>query len=332
MIRLATVGTSTITEKFLAACRLTGRYIFHTAYSRTAETGAAFARAQGFLKSSNDLRAVASDPEIDAVYIATPNAFHAAQSRLFLENSKHVICEKPIVTACREYGELLSLAREKGLVYAEAIISRHSAGRRILQDAIGKIGRISQARLDFCQLSSRYAAFKHGERVNIFDMSLAAGTLMDLGVYTVYAAADLFGKPETISAVATLSEEGTDLAGAALFGYGDFTATLTYSKIGQGAAGSEVIGDRGVVRIGSISQYAAITLVQDGRETVLLDTPSRAEVMRGEADTFADYIEKPDTAMADYAAVCELTHTVHTCMDRIKAQAKIQYSVKENSI
>ena len=48
MVRLATVGTSAITEKFLAACRLTGRYVFKTAYSRDKSRGESFAAAQGF--------------------------------------------------------------------------------------------------------------------------------------------------------------------------------------------------------------------------------------------------------------------------------------------
>ena len=94
MIRLATVGTSAITEKFLSACRLTGRYDFHTAYSRNIEKGEKFAKAQGFEHFSDDLRAVAENPELDAVYIATPNVFHYEQSKLFLENGKNVICEK----------------------------------------------------------------------------------------------------------------------------------------------------------------------------------------------------------------------------------------------
>ena len=85
MIRLATVGTSAITEKFLSACRLTGRYELHTAYSRSIKKGEDFAKAQGFKHFSDDLRAVAENPDIDAVYIATPNVFHYEQSRLFLE-------------------------------------------------------------------------------------------------------------------------------------------------------------------------------------------------------------------------------------------------------
>ena len=332
MVSLATVGTSAITEKFLAACRLTEKYIFHTAFSRSCENGERFARAQGFEHFSDDLRAVAENPEIDAVYIATPNVFHYEQSKLFLKNGKHVICEKPITTDCQKYDELLCLANQKGLIYAEAIMSRHCAGRAVLLDALKQIGKISQVRIDFCQLSSRYEKFKNGEHVNIFDMSLAAGTLMDLGVYCVYAALDLFGKPDTVSAAAAFANNGADISGAAVLGYKDFTATLSYSKIGQSSIGSEIIGDRGVVKIGSISQYADISLMKDGKEIPLLGIPERAEVMRGEAEKFADYIENKDAFSDDYKSVCELTHNVHTCMDLIKQSANIKYTIKEFSL
>lgn len=328
MIKLATIGTSSITEKFLAACRLTGRYEFHTAYSRSRENGEKFAKAQGFKHFSNDLRAVAENPEIDAVYVATPNVFHYVQSKFFLENGKNVICEKPIATDCGKYDELLALANKNELIYAEAIMSRHCEGRQILLDALKQIGRISQARIDFCQLSSRYEKFKNGERVNIFDMSLAAGTLMDLGVYCVYAAVDLLGMPDTVYASAAFADNGADLSGGAVLGFEDFTAVLSYSKIGQSAIGSEIVGDKGVVKIGSVSQYADISLIKDGKETPLLGMPDRAEVMRGEAEKFADYIEK-DAFADDYKSVCELTHNVHTCMDSIKQSAKIKYPIKE---
>ena len=329
MINLATVGTGDITEKFLSACRLTDRYEFHTAYSRSLENGEKFAKKQGFKHFSDNLISVAKSPEIDTVYMATPNVFHYEQSKLFLENGKNVICEKPITTDCKKYDELLALANEKALIYAEAIMSRHSAGREILLDALSQIGKISQARIDYCQLSSRYEKFKKGERVNIFDMSLAAGTLMDLGVYCVYAALDLLGKPDTVSASAAFADNGADLSGGAVLGYKDFTAVLSYSKIGQSAIGSEIVGDSGAIKIGSISQYADISLVKNGKEALLLGIPDRAEVMRGEAVIFADYIENRDAFLGDYKSVCELTHNVHTCMDLIKQSAKIEYPIKE---
>lgn len=329
MLRLATVGTSAITEKFSEACHLTERYELHTCYSRTAETGKKFAKAQGFKFFSTDLTEVAQNPQIDAVYIATPNIFHYEQSKLFLENGKNVICEKPIATDCAKYDELLSIADKKGLIYAEAIMSHHSKGHKILKDALKQIGRISLARIDFCQLSSRYEKFKSGEHVNIFDMSLAAGTLMDLGVYCVYAALDLLGCPDSVCASAAFAGNGADLSGGAVLSYKDFTAVLSYSKIGGSAIHSEIIGDLGVIKIGSVSQFADISLVKNGKEQLLLGTPEHSEVMRGEAEKFADYIENSLAFSDDYKATCKLTHNVHTCMDLIKQSAKIKYPLKE---
>ncbi len=329
MLKLATVGTSAITEKFLSAVRLTGRYILHTAYSRDSEKGAEFAKNQGFLNSSDDIYAVASNPDIDVVYIATPNVFHYEQSKLFLKNNKNVICEKPIVTALWQFEELCALAKSKNLIYTEAIMSVHCFGRDILHNAIKEIGNVTQARLDFCQLSSRYESFLAGEHMNIFDMSLGAGTLMDLGVYCVYAAVDLFGKPKNITAAAAFFENGADCVGSAVLEYDGFLATLSYSKAGQSQLGSEIVGDKGAITIGSVSQYADITLHTDDKTEKLLDYPPRAEVMAGEAEKLADYIENFPEFEEDYLKTTELTHTVHYCMDLIKQKANINYNLKE---
>lgn len=328
MIRLATVGTSGITEKFISAARLTDRFCLETAYSRSADKGERFCKNHGFNSFCTDINTLAKSPDIDAVYIASPNALHYAQSKLFLENGKNVLCEKPITASAREYDELLSLADKNGVIYAEAIMSRHCKGRKILFDALAEIGEISAARIDYCQRSSRYDAFKNGERMNIFDMSLGAGTLTDLGVYCVYAAVDMFGMPNTVKATASYFENGADKSGAAVFGYDGLTAVLSYSKAGQSAVGSEIVGDKGTVKIGSVSQYADISLVKDGKETKLWSCPTRDEIMGDEAVKFADYIEKKNTEN-DYREVSELTHTVHTCMDLIKQSADIKYPIKE---
>ena len=68
----------------------------------------------------------------------------------------------------------------------EAIIPIYNSSRRLIKNALKEIGNISMVKIDYCQRSSRYDRFMNGEHVNIFDMSLHAGTLMDLGVYCVY--------------------------------------------------------------------------------------------------------------------------------------------------
>lgn len=323
MIRLATVGTSAITEKFLDAVRLTGRFEHTAVFSRNRQTGETFANKVGCKTVFTDLNKLAQSDCIDAVYIATPNVCHFEQSRLFLQNGKNVICEKPITTNALEYKKLKALADKNGLVYIEAIMSRHTAARTAVIDAVSKIGKISMARIDYCQLSSRYQSFMEGNPHNIFDMSLYAGTLMDLGIYCVYGAVDLLGVPNSITASASYFDNGCDKDGCAVFDYGDFKAVLTYSKTGQSALGSEIIGDSGTLRLESISQYAGVTLINGDKETQIFDFPERALVMRGEADNFADFIEGIN--LEEYAACSKLALQVHTCMDKIKKSAGLRY-------
>lgn len=332
MLRLSTVGTSAITEKFVSAAKKTGRFTLELVCSRSPGTAAAFAEKHGFKRFSADIEAAAEDKAVDAVYIASPNSLHYAQSRLFLEGGKHVLCEKPVTTSLAQYTELKELADKKGLIYAEAVMSRHCRGRKVLLETLGEIGGISMARLNFCQRSSRYDAFMNGEHMNIFDMSLGAGTLNDLGVYCVYAAVDLLGMPNNVTASASFFANGADKSGAAIFSYDGFTAVLSYGKAGQSAAASEIIGDRGTLRIGSVSQYADAVLVAGGTEHRLTGTPTRDEIMGDEAVKFADYIENRGASEADYGEASLLTRNVHACMELIRQGAGIKYPIKETRL
>ena len=322
-MRFATIGTSLIAEQFVAGARLSGVWEHAAVYSRKRETGLAFCEKTGctgaVYTSPDDL----AQADIDAVYIASPNVCHYEQSKFFLERGKHVLCEKPITVTAAQYRELRTLAAQNGLVYMEAIMSRHANNRQTLHDAVARLGRISTARLDFCQLSSRYAAYRRGEHPNIFNPALYGGALMDLGIYCVWAAVDLFGKPDRISATASFGENGIDVAGSATFVYPTFSAVLTYAKNGQSRIGSEIVGDNGTVSMRLISMYADITEYAVGGESVFTPSADKVTVMSEEATRFAAYIQTPDTA--DYAVLCDQTQTVLDCMDAMVQAAGITY-------
>lgn len=325
MIRYATIGTSAITECFIKGCEISNRFTHAAVYSRNEQKGEAFATKDGCKKVYTDLEALAADKDIDAVYIASVNSCHADQTKFLLSHGKHVICEKPCVTLPNEFASLKKLADEKGLVYIEAITSRHSKSREALKKALAEVGRIASIRIDFCQRSSRLDRFYKGEHVNIFDMSLAAGTLNDLGVYCVYAAVDLFGVPQSITASASYFDNGADSSGTAVFSYENNQAVITYSKAGQSAVGSEIVGDNATVTIGSVSQYTDVRLYKNGKAEVIVPPIEKPEIMSGEATDFANYIEYPEKYKNDYDSISLLTQNVHECMAAIKESAKIRY-------
>ena len=110
MIKLATIGTSWITEAFLLGCGLLkNKFQLIAVYSRNYEKGLEFGKKFGCENVICDIEKLAIDPEIEAVYIASPNAFHYSQSKLMLQNKKHVLCEKPITVTPEELEELQAL-------------------------------------------------------------------------------------------------------------------------------------------------------------------------------------------------------------------------------
>lgn len=324
MIKYATIGTSLIAQQFVIGASATNALQLSAVYSRKYESGIAFAQKFGCEKVYTSLKDLANDKNIDAVYIASPNVCHAEQSELLLNAGKHIICEKPITTSAGEYKRLKALADKKGLIYFEAIIPIYNPSRNRIKSALNKIGNIAMAKIDYCQRSSRYDRFISGEHVNIFDMSLYAGTLMDLGVYCVYAAVDLFGVPKNIQASANFLSNGADGSGIAIFEYDNFSACLTYSKTGQSIAPTEIVGDSGSIIMETAVYYQDAYLVINNKKEPLFDDVSKETLMGYEALALCDFIN--GKRLEEYKTNSENCLNVHTCMDIIKQKANIKYN------
>ena len=296
-IKLATVGSGKIVRSFLTGAREKAPALVHTAvYSRTRERGEAFAAECGLPPQAawTDLAALAQSGGIDAVYIATPNRFHAAQAEVFLKAGIHVLLEKPAAVTPEELSRLHAAADAGGAVFMEGIMAPHQPRFAALREAVGRCGRVSSAVFDFCQLSSRYPALERGEKPNIFDPSLCEGALMDIGYYGVYLAAELFGAPEEVFARATFLPTGADGAGSAVFRYAWGNLLLNWSKVSQTCAPSGVMGDRGTVTFFPVSRLNALTFHgRDGSEEPLFGEESHEASLGNEAADFARYILDP---------------------------------------
>ena len=109
-----------------------------------------------------DLNALARSGEVQAVYIATPNRFHAEQAAVFLEAGVHVLYEKPAVVTEKELERLYALAEAHGAIFMEGIMAPHQPRFASLQAAVARAGKLSSAVFEFSQLSSRYPALERG--------------------------------------------------------------------------------------------------------------------------------------------------------------------------
>lgn len=322
-MRYGIIGTGWIAEAFIEGAREVTNASIVAVYSRTAEKGNAFAEKNKIEKVYTSLEEFARG-DFEAVYIASPNSFHYSQSKAMLEAGKHVICEKPITVEPEELEELQKLAEKKHLIYMEAIMYMHNPGREIFREAIGKIGKITSAHFDFSQLSSKYPAYKSGELPNIFNPKLATGCLMDLGVYCVYPAVDIWGMPDKLTATASFMESGADGSGAASLVYADKVVTFTYSKLGQDYSGSAVFGDEGTVTVESISKLTHINKYsKSGDKQELLGDVTKSVLMGNEAKEFELFIADPSNKK--YALSIKTALQVCRLMKEIRTLAGIKF-------
>lgn len=290
MIKYGVIGSGWIAEEFVKGANLVDGLVFSAMYSRKFEKGKAFAEKFADVPVYTDINDFAKS-DIDAVYIASPNSLHYSQSKLMLENGKHVLCEKPITVLPEEFIELSKLAESKGLVYTEAIMMLHLPQRKIIKEKLKSLGKISTAHFDFSQLSSKYSALIRGENPNVFNPEMKTGCLRDLGIYCFYPALDFFGKPEKIISSAGFLSTGADGYGSAILDYADKQVTLTYSKIGQDFSGSQIIGDKGTMTIGSVSKLTDIVIhYNDGATEKVYSDVEKHILMSAEAKDFSDYI------------------------------------------
>jgi predicted dehydrogenase len=128
---------------------------------------------------------VYADPSVDIVYIGTPHAFHARNCMDAIAAGKHVLCEKAFAMTAAEARKVFNLARARGVFIMEAMWTRFFPLMRTLQavlheeKAIGRIQRI------FCDFSLDMNIESLGPDSRLKNPKLGAGTLLDIGIYSV---------------------------------------------------------------------------------------------------------------------------------------------------
>jgi len=218
--------------------------------SRTAERAKEFADKFDIVKAYDSYDAMVQDPEVEAVYVATPNNLHYENCRMCLEAGKHVLCEKPFTTNRKEAEGLFALAEEKGLFIMEAFWIRFLPALQEMQKLLkeGVIGDVVWARSDYGYVT------KGARKARKFDSALAGGALLDIGIYNLGFMRMVMGdeQPEGFSSQYHINEYGTDDFSTILLKYPGGKSACVTTSIGidmprqavvYGTAGSIVFED-----------------------------------------------------------------------------------------
>lgn len=343
-VGFAVVGTSQIADDFIEALRECAGARYVGSVSRSASRAAEVTERHGGTVPFAGLDEALACEEVDAVYIASPNACHAEQALACIEAGRHVLVEKPLAENERRARTVFEKADGHGVVAMEAMRSVHDPGMDAVRAAVARIGRVRRASLRFGKYSSRYDEVLAGRQTNIFDVRLATGALMDLGVYCVEAMIALFGAPQSISCAPVLiGDADTDTTGGVIDGagtilarYADKVVELSYSKISQDLLPCQIEGELGTVTYGGVSVPAWGTLrlraraaLQAGYSAATSDADTVEELvfepcannMRYELEDYVSAVH----GETDAGAYREITLASLAVMDEARRQAGIVF-------
>jgi len=314
------VGPGAIARKFARDLRVAQGGHLRAVAGRDHSRAKAFGEEFGAARACDNILALAEDPSVDIVYIATPHSAHFAAARILLQHGKHVLIEKPMTVNAAQARELISIARANRVFLMEAMWTRFLPVYRRVRKWIDE-GRIGKCR---CVTSSFCIRGNQDPSSRLMNLDLAGGGLLDLGVYNLAMTQFVFGgKPDRIHASANFAETGADEMLSVSLGY--------RNAIAQFACGFAALGDNSLIIAGEagwVRVPATFISAQEATLTVGSDTETIREPFRGEGFEYeieeamrclrSGEIESPVMPLADSLETVVI-------MDEIRSQIGLRY-------
>jgi len=270
-IRWGVIGTGRIASDFATALSHVEGAQFVAVGSRNLESAKSFASKFGFAKSYASYEAVATDPDVQVVYVSTLHPLHKENTLVCLKNKKAVLCEKPFTLNAKETEEIIQCARENKVFLMEAMWSRFLPAYEKIRQLIssGTLGEISLVLADF--------GFRNLSTPRLMQPELGGGALLDVGIYPVSITSLAFGgqKPSNIQSNSTLHSTGVDIQFGALIGYKHGQLGIVSSSfLGDLPNEVKIIGSKGRVTIHNPMWCATkITITLNEKQDEVLEFP-----------------------------------------------------------
>lgn len=272
-MRWGILATGTIAKKFAETVNaMDSREAALAAVgSRRIEAAEEFARTYGIPAWYGSYEAMAADPQVEAVYVSTPNNMHYENCKMCLNMGKHVLCEKPFTTSADQAEELYRLAKEKGLFIMEAFWIRFLPVLERMQELIaqGVIGEVRHARCEFGFIS------KGARKDRKFNSDLGGGALLDIGIYNLGFLHMVMGEaPERFESSVHINAYGTDDFSALQLVYpGGRTAHAVQSIGVETGRNAAVFGSEGSIWLPDYQMAQTMTIRPNGGEPYEVSIP-----------------------------------------------------------
>ena len=310
-----------MSAKFTRGLKLLDNVELGSVASRDKERARKFAEDFGFAKYYGSYEELASDPEVDIIYIASPHSYHFEHVMLCLRNRKAVLCEKAFSLNSREATILIGEARRQNVFLMEALWPpfqpMYIKAKQVTESgAAGKILHLN-ARFSF------QAPYDPLDRK--FNVSLGGGSLLDIGIYPVIDALWFMGVPSEISAKASFAETGAEESISIIFRYSDGRMATLYSSFRTaGGIGVDLLCEKGnlfFTRARDMSQRLTVALSgQDEKEYSLMPEGLGYHYEAAEVMQCLDE-GRPESSIVPHSFTLDLMKT----LDRIRQSAGIVF-------
>ncbi|ACP25981.1 putative oxidoreductase [Sinorhizobium fredii NGR234] len=284
--------------------------------------------------------ALLADPEIDAVYIATPHPSHAEWAIKAVRAGKHVLVEKPMALSAYDAQAILHEAAKARVFAGEAYMYRFHPQTARLVDLVrdGTIGEVRIIRSSFGFDMGDYRA-EH----RLFANDLAGGGILDVGGYPVSMVRMLAGaqeqkpylEPLTVSGAARLGPSGVDEWASAVLKFpNDIVAEVSCSIMAEQDNVLRIIGSKGRIEVkdfwfasGKDGGVGRIEIIRgDGQETI--EVEEKRHLYSFEVDAVGEAIRAGRTEFSFPGMNAEETLANLRVLDRWRASVGLEYGIE----
>jgi len=211
----AVLGCGKIARKFAGDLKFLPNANLYAAASRSKDRAKEFAGEMGFDVAYGSYDEMVNDPKVDVVYVATPHSHHHEHTLLCLNHKKAVLCEKAFSLNASEVKEMINSAKTNNTFLMEAFWTKFQPSFRQAMEIVrsGELGKLKMVRSDF----AFNAPFIEDKR--LYNVKLGGGSLLDIGIYPVFAALTSLGIPEKIKTFVDFSSTGSEESISIIFKY-----------------------------------------------------------------------------------------------------------------
>ena len=241
-IRWGIVGPGKIAHSFAKDLALVEGGELTAVASRSMDRANDFADEHGAGHRFSSYEALFESDAADVLYIATPHTSHCELTLAALNSGKAVLCEKPAGIDADQVKMMIAAAKANNIFFMEALWSRFNPSIIKVKELVesGQLGDIA-----FLNANFGFYALDRPENGRLLNPDLAGGSLLDIGIYPIFLAYLLLGKPDNIEAASLFYKTGVEIQTSMIFEYPDAQATLVSGLRSKMQGRAEISGTKG---------------------------------------------------------------------------------------